>query len=155
MRELLLLGHDHIIPQLKSLGWDFIERRESNYSIDYRGCSVSHWLARFGYANILEQVGTGVAKYDDVTWAESVENGKKLDRGPIRPILHEACFRALPNLATIKVLVDKLSVGVDTQVKKILRQGKGEALRCFECSSVSHSCQGRPLVAIRGSRVFA
>ncbi|KAF2815454.1 ankyrin, partial [Mytilinidion resinicola] len=117
VNELLVLGHENIVPELKTLGWDFVEFTRHGPAGASAACSATHMLADKGYSHILERVGAGVTQYDDIAWAKSMETERNYNVGEVKPILPGACARALPNLPVVKVLVEKLGVDINAQLR--------------------------------------
>jgi ankyrin repeat protein len=109
VQHLLQIDQDQAIPELQSLGWELslYEARQP----------VVHWLAEMGYADILKCVGTEATKFDDLSLAATTEKGKTMSRGTIKPVIPVACQRELPNLPTLRVLVDDLGLDPNAQLR--------------------------------------
>ena len=99
------------ILQLQRLGADFIKP-------NWNGESCLTTLARWGYASLLEKVGGSQAAIIDEPWIKDIEKTDVNLPGRLKPILHVACERGLPNLEVLKVLVEKLGVDIDSRCKK-------------------------------------
>jgi ankyrin repeat protein len=83
---------------------------------DFHGNSLLHDLAHHGYASILHKISDKARLPPDPIWFQELQK---------RPLLHIACHSRLPNLETIKVLVEKFGVRVDAHelVKRYTDEG--------------------------------
>ncbi|MCJ1379736.1 hypothetical protein MMC17_002839 [Xylographa soralifera] len=107
VKKLLLLDNETGIEEVARLGADLIKPTSC-------GESCLHLLASCGRTSLLEKIGSQASMVTEA-WikeksAQSFNFGNNL-----RPILHTACDRALPNLDTILLLLDKLKVEVNAR----------------------------------------
>jgi ankyrin repeat protein len=107
---LLKTENERGIEEVQRLGANLIKP-------GWNGESCLTTLAKWGYTSLLEKVGSQAAMIDE-PWFREIEKTDINLPGRLRPILHIACERGLPNIAVIKVLVEKLGVNVNCQSKQ-------------------------------------
>ena len=110
--QLLKTENELGIEQMQRLGADLI-------TPDLHGESCLTTLAKWGYASLLEQVGAKASMIDEPWLTEIEKNNINWGvPGRLRPILHVACERLLPNFDVLKVLIEKLGVNINCKSKK-------------------------------------
>ena len=102
VRDLLRLGHQPGVIELKRLGADFLRP-------DGDGESSITIIVRWGFVSLMETVGTDASKMNEA-WIKDAEATNPNLLGKLRPILPIACERELPNLEMIRLLVEKFGV---------------------------------------------
>ena len=108
--QLLETEDERGIEEMQRLGADLIKP-------DWNGESCLSTLAKWGYASLLEKLGAQASMIDE-PWFTEIEKTDPNLPGRLRPILHIACDRALPNFAVLEVLAEKLGVNVNCKSKK-------------------------------------
>ena len=104
VRDLLGMEHERGVIELKHLGADFLKP-------EWNGESPMTIMVKWGFVSLMEKVGMEASKMDKA-WIKATETTDVNLPGRLRPILHIACERALPNLEMINILVEKFGVDV-------------------------------------------
>ncbi|KAK6517470.1 hypothetical protein TWF281_004125 [Arthrobotrys megalospora] len=102
--------------------------RFSEQEMDEFKSSILHDLAAGGFVFILRKImnASAVAKLDD--WEkrqQEIEPSSKEKTQPKKPLLLEACKGAVPNMETVRFLLEELRVDVNTQSMVYLEPGDG------------------------------
>ena len=100
--DLLKMGYEVGVEELQRLGADFTRP-------GWDGESSITAMVNWGFVSLVEKAGSEVFKINGA-WIKETEITDMNLPGILRPILPTACERAVPNLNTIKVLVEKLGV---------------------------------------------
>ncbi len=120
VRDLLRMEHEPGVIELKRLGADFLKP-------DWSGESPITIMVKWGFVSLMEKVGTEAFKMNRA-WIQDTETTNVNLPGRLRPILHIACERALPNLEMIKLLVEKFGVDVNTENRNFYFSPRGSVL---------------------------
>ncbi|MCJ1394626.1 hypothetical protein MMC18_007506 [Xylographa bjoerkii] len=113
VKNLLRLDNEAGIEEVALLGADLIKPTWS-------GESCLHLLASCGRTSLLEKIGSPASMVTEA-WIEEKSAELSNSRSNLRPILHTACDRALPNFDTISLLLDKLKVEVNARSRATKR----------------------------------
>ncbi|KAF2733336.1 ankyrin [Polyplosphaeria fusca] len=101
----------HLVEELFRLGADFSTVEHSDTSSNF---SV---LARHGFQLLLDKIGSLALEADRGLWHTHISpNAARTvssERVPPRSLLLKAVQRELPNMAVVRILVEKLSVDID------------------------------------------
>jgi hypothetical protein len=114
--QLLRMREYALVEDMFHKGSDFLDTRYDNET-------NLHLLAQYGFAIILEKIGTLEAqeKFKEGTWHAAGDPQRPglgvCLKGPglVDPLLLTACQRELPNMDVVIVLVEKLGVDVNAQ----------------------------------------
>ncbi|CAF9930044.1 MAG: hypothetical protein ALECFALPRED_004507 [Alectoria fallacina] len=103
--SLLRTENEQGILRFRDLGGDLVAPRSY-------GDGPLTILTKWGYSDLLAQVCPEASVMDEQLRSAAVSN-ERPGRITMRPLLHTACERTLPNLEVIKILVEKVKVDIN------------------------------------------
>ncbi|KAJ5385402.1 hypothetical protein N7517_003313 [Penicillium concentricum] len=112
------LDYTYMTDLMFTRQYDLFEEGVKRFDVsklNYPATSLLHFLAEWGYSEVLNRVCNKDAalRFDDLHWRREAEI--KLKERHIKTLLVTACDRALPNMGVVELLVEKVGVSLNAQ----------------------------------------